>query len=52
MCCASQYAVNCRGGGYNGGLVEMKGETEYASSSFWKPDYSNPAFPVDLSDED
>merc|ERR1711939_732474 len=48
-CAETEYARNVRGGGYNGGLVEMQ-ETEYAASSFWKSNHT--AFPVDLSDED
>ena len=43
-----QYAINARGGGYNGGLVDMK-DTEYSSSSFWQKTHN---WPVDLSDED
>ena len=45
----TQYAKNARGGGYNGGLVEMD-NTDYAASSFWKPTHN--AYAYDLSDED
>lgn len=47
-CEETQYAINARGGGYNGGLVDMK-DTEYSSSSFWQKTHN---WPVDLSDED
>ena len=44
-----QFAVQCRGGGYNGGLVDME-NSEFVSSSFWKP--SHTAYAYELSDDE
>jgi len=48
-CAETEFAVQCRGGGYNGGLVDME-NSEFVSSSFWKP--SHTAYAYELSDDE
>ena len=44
----TKYALATRGGGYNGGLVEMAAGS-YAANSYWQKDYS--AFVVSSDDD-